>query len=108
MSKFLFLIAVLATVVAGCSQEEEVITSRDINDAITFEAYTGRTPVSRTAQITKDNHNIFYVFATQHDGEISENTLCDGFMSNVEVSRTIGGGHSSRLVIFTAQILGKG
>lgn len=90
MSKNLILIAALAIMATGCSQEQEIVTSRDVNDAITFEAYTGRSAVSRATQITTNNLDKFYVFATQHDGYIHSGKDCDGFMSNYEVVKSVG------------------
>lgn len=94
MNRFVFLVAAIAMIVASCSQVEEIITSRDVNEAITFEAYTGRTPVSRAEQISESNHNVFYVFATQHTGVITGETTCDGFMSNEEVKKKEENGKS--------------
>lgn len=91
MSKNLILMAALAILATGCSQEQEIVTSRDINDAITFEAYTGRSAVSRATQLTSDNLDKFYVFATQHEGAINTDSKCDGFMSNLPIRKVEAG-----------------
>lgn len=88
MSKIPIPLAVLAILATGCSQEQEIISSRDVNDAITFEAYTGRSAVSRATQVTSENLESFYVFATQHNGYIHSGKDCDGFMSNYELVKT--------------------
>ncbi|MCM1138150.1 MAG: fimbrillin family protein [Duncaniella sp.] len=90
MNKFSFLIAVSAVMLTSCSQDDEPKAAQEFSDVISFEAYTGRSPVSRAEKITSANHNQFFVFATQHTGNLASDTQCDGFMSNVKVYQKDG------------------